>query len=168
MQRYRHIGRGSFYRVIGTADVQAATGPITEDEQVEIYRAEADGTLWVRRHAEFHDGRFELVREDDRTEATAQEVAAACAGQAFGEMIDALDLALHRMFGASMTHLINLEQLRLLRDIHAIVVGKAPPASADLVAAARAVVEVRHSRAGWDMLSAAIGRLEDLVGREGS
>jgi hypothetical protein len=100
----------------------------------------------------------------DRDEALADAIVEAGKGLAFGDFIDGLDLALHRLFAASMTHLVNLEQLRLLRDVHAVTVGKAP-ASDNLVRAARDVVLARYAQGDWSILRDAIGVLEDLVGR---
>ena len=97
--------------------------------------------------------------------AAAAAAAKAMEGLSFGDMFDVWDLVLHETFGASMSHLMNTEQLRLLRDLHHTLISKAP-ASEDLVRVARAVVAARHSGDGWDRLKDAIGELEDLVGRE--
>lgn len=62
-KRYRHQKRGSTYQVIADdAEVQVASGVgIDEAEIVVVYRAESDGSYWVRRRPEFYDGRFELL-----------------------------------------------------------------------------------------------------------
>ena len=57
---WRHIKRGSVYREICRAEVQAATGPICEGDMVVIY-GDALGHVWARKDSEFEDGRFERV-----------------------------------------------------------------------------------------------------------
>jgi hypothetical protein len=57
---WRHIKRGSMYREICRAEVQAATGPICEGDTVVIY-GDALGHVWARKDSEFEDGRFERV-----------------------------------------------------------------------------------------------------------
>ena len=58
---YRHNKRGTTYTLIGEAQVQATNdAPLKDFETVVVYRGE-DGNLWVRRKAEFHDGRFEQL-----------------------------------------------------------------------------------------------------------
>lgn len=54
----------------------------------------------------------------------------------------------------------------MVAQIHAVVVEGAPSAG-DLITAARSVVEWRYYEGleGYESLMAAIGRLEDLVGR---
>lgn len=59
--RYRHKKRGTTYRVIGEANSQVVGEPIGEGDLVVVYRADSDGTLWVRRKDEFYDGRFEAL-----------------------------------------------------------------------------------------------------------
>lgn len=60
-KKYRHITRGTEYTVIGNASLQNATlHNLREGDNMVVYRGE-DGKLWVRGHAEFHDGRFEPV-----------------------------------------------------------------------------------------------------------
>jgi hypothetical protein len=56
---YRHRGRGTFYTVIGRANLQTDR-PIADDEALVIYRGK-DGELWARPVREFRDGRFEPV-----------------------------------------------------------------------------------------------------------
>ncbi len=56
MQLWRHKKRGLNYEVIGTAEVQCSGSDITEAELVVVYRNVDDGSLWVRRRSEFHDG----------------------------------------------------------------------------------------------------------------
>jgi len=69
---YRHKVRGTHYRLLGTAQVQApADAPLTDYEVVALYEG-IDGNLddehshtagerWVRRLSEFEDGRFEKL-----------------------------------------------------------------------------------------------------------
>jgi hypothetical protein len=57
---WRHIKRGSVYREICRAEVQAATGPICEGDMVVIY-GDALGHVWARKVSEFEDGRFGRV-----------------------------------------------------------------------------------------------------------
>lgn len=54
---WRHKKRGTTYKVIGTAEVQAEDC-ILEGDLVIVYRADSDGKLWVRPTEEFYDGRF--------------------------------------------------------------------------------------------------------------
>ena len=62
--RYRHHKRGTVYRLIGYAEVQAPEhAPLIEGEVVVVYRAEHNGELWVRRKPEFEDGRFECIED---------------------------------------------------------------------------------------------------------
>ena len=56
----RHKKRGSTYRVVGTAMLQASE-PVGEACAMVVYRAVDGGSLWVRPEAEFDDGRFEEV-----------------------------------------------------------------------------------------------------------
>lgn len=56
----RHKKRGSTYRVIGTALLQAAE-PVGEACTMVVYRCLDDGRLWVRPEVEFDDGRFEEI-----------------------------------------------------------------------------------------------------------
>ncbi len=59
--RWRHKKRGTTYVEIGRGKLTGGMAPISEFEPVVIYRADADGTLWVRDAAEFDDGRFEFI-----------------------------------------------------------------------------------------------------------
>lgn len=59
-ERWRHKKRGTTYTIVGNAQVQAEE-PLTDYEVVKVYRCEQTGELWVRRLAEFNDGRFERV-----------------------------------------------------------------------------------------------------------
>jgi hypothetical protein len=69
---WRHKKRGSTYKVVGEAQVQAET-PLTDYECVTVYRCLQSGELWVRRNSEFHDGRFELVTAADPAAPGAEE-----------------------------------------------------------------------------------------------
>lgn len=57
---FRHIKRGSTYRVLGEAEAQVAHDfrPLRDGDKLTVYQAE-DGRLWARFVDEFHDGRFE-------------------------------------------------------------------------------------------------------------
>ncbi|MGY3581351.1 hypothetical protein ACVIGB_000580 [Bradyrhizobium sp. USDA 4341] len=57
-RRWRHMKRGSSYAEIGRATSQSAI-PIVEGETVVVYVADIDGSMHVRKDAEFEDGRFE-------------------------------------------------------------------------------------------------------------
>jgi hypothetical protein len=61
MATYRHKKSGGKYTIVGHAQVQAQE-PLTDYEVVTVYRDEK-GNLWVRRKAEFEDGRFEQLTE---------------------------------------------------------------------------------------------------------
>lgn len=59
---WRHKKRGTIYDIIGSATVQASLPPPLHDgAEVLIYRCREDGSLYVRRPTEFHDGRFEKI-----------------------------------------------------------------------------------------------------------
>ena len=60
IRRWRHVARGSAYDELGTAELQAANGPVEEGALLIIYRGD-DGKLWARRASEFGDGRFALL-----------------------------------------------------------------------------------------------------------
>ncbi len=60
--KYRHKKRGTTYTVVGMAEVQADE-PLTDYEVVTVYRCIKTGRLWVRRKAEFEDGRFERLED---------------------------------------------------------------------------------------------------------
>ena len=56
-KRVRHK-KGGEYEVLGQGRIQTST-PLTDMNQVVLYRSVEDGSLWARRASEFHDGRFE-------------------------------------------------------------------------------------------------------------
>lgn len=53
---HRHVKSGGLYTVIMSATREHDLEPLI------VYRGE-DGRVWVRHHAEFHDGRFQPLRE---------------------------------------------------------------------------------------------------------
>lgn len=57
---YRHLKRGTSYRVVGEALLQISTEQLKDGDSVTVYQGE-DGKLFVRGTDEFHDGRFEEV-----------------------------------------------------------------------------------------------------------
>lgn len=62
MSIFRHKVRGTFYRLLGRARVQAPKdAPMQDDEQPLLYMDIDALTLSVRREDEFFDGRFEQV-----------------------------------------------------------------------------------------------------------
>ena len=54
---YRHVKRGTIYRVLHFATLQVE-GPLDEAVVV-VYQDVDTGSVWVRPQAEFFDGRFE-------------------------------------------------------------------------------------------------------------
>ena len=56
---HRHVKRGTTYRVIGPATLQAGVPP-WDGEPMVVYKDER-GIGWVRPEAEFNDGRFEAL-----------------------------------------------------------------------------------------------------------
>ena len=54
--RLQHLKTGGFYRVIGLAKIEATL------EDVYVYEAVSNNTLWVRPKAEMEDGRFVRVK----------------------------------------------------------------------------------------------------------
>jgi hypothetical protein len=62
---WQHKKRGEICKIVGNATVQVSTEPLTDYDEVVVYRSE-DGLLWVRRKTEFYDGRFKFVPKDDK------------------------------------------------------------------------------------------------------
>lgn len=56
---WKHKQRGSFYRIVGGADVQASTRPLVDGDVVLLYHGTTG--YHVRLPDEFFDGRFERV-----------------------------------------------------------------------------------------------------------
>jgi hypothetical protein len=65
---WRHRKRGSVYPLVEEARLQTDGATLSDMEPMRVYRA-ADGSLWVRSAAEFHDGRFEELSASERVEA---------------------------------------------------------------------------------------------------
>lgn len=61
MDKYRHIKRGTTYRIIGTGTLQASTEPVKEGDVMTVYQSLHDGSIWIRKTTEFMDGRFEQI-----------------------------------------------------------------------------------------------------------
>lgn len=61
---HRHVKRGTRYHVIGQARAQCSTTPIRDGDMLTLYQGE-DGVYSVRPPAEFSDGRFVEISEDD-------------------------------------------------------------------------------------------------------
>jgi Protein of unknown function (DUF1653) len=74
LPRYRHIKRGTTYEVLTEGDNENSPG-----ERVVIYRSEADGKVWVRPAAQFHDGRFEPLSPKPNDKALHHCISAAAA-----------------------------------------------------------------------------------------
>jgi len=61
VRTWRHVKRGSTYREIGRAKLQAATIQPREGNTLVVYHGD-DGQLWARLSSEFEDGRFEEIQ----------------------------------------------------------------------------------------------------------
>lgn len=61
---HRHVKRGSLYRLVADAVLQAET-PQADNSYLALYQGE-DGKFWVRPADEFKDGRFEPLPPDHR------------------------------------------------------------------------------------------------------
>lgn len=57
--RYRHVKRGTTYRILHDATMQAE-GPL-DMARVVVYQCETDRRVWVRPYDEFFDGRFQPI-----------------------------------------------------------------------------------------------------------
>jgi len=62
---FKHVKRGSDYRVDGLGTAQAAD-VIRDGDCVVVYKS-CDGRIWVRKREEFLDGRFEEVTDGRKT-----------------------------------------------------------------------------------------------------
>lgn len=60
-QYYRHVKSGGIYELIGKNEItfEADLSPLT------VYRSVKTNVVWARPTAEFFDGRFELLSDDD-------------------------------------------------------------------------------------------------------
>ena len=56
--RWRHVIRGTTYRVLFEAAKAQSSIVILEDMTMVVYQGEDDGLVWVRPAKEFFDGRF--------------------------------------------------------------------------------------------------------------
>jgi hypothetical protein len=64
---WRHKVRGTRYRIIGEARVQCTTDePLQDGRKVLLYQDIESGAYAVRREAEFMDGRFECVAQEEK------------------------------------------------------------------------------------------------------
>lgn len=60
-KRWRHIKRGTTYRVLFEAAKASSIIAALDDMTMVVYQGEADGMVWVRPALEFFDGRFEAL-----------------------------------------------------------------------------------------------------------
>ncbi|MER2635178.1 MAG: hypothetical protein ABTQ30_15130 [Rhizobiaceae bacterium] len=67
VRTFRHVKRGSCYREIARAELQASR-PLREGDTLVVYAGD-DGKVWCRLDIEFDDGRFEEVHSN--TDAVA-------------------------------------------------------------------------------------------------
>lgn len=65
MSKVKHVKRGTVYKVIGEAKIQADI-PLTDYDSVVVYQDEKDGHIWVRPKKEFEDGRFEAYYDCEK------------------------------------------------------------------------------------------------------
>lgn len=68
-KKFKHVKTGGIYEILATGLIEATLMPCV------IYSGN-DGTVWVRPHDEFNDGRFVLIEPeatDQRTAGKADE-----------------------------------------------------------------------------------------------
>ncbi len=66
MRIFRHLKRGSYYRILHEAKMQCndrnpQSYSVVDGEAVIIYQSLEDDSIWVRQRRKFFDGRFEEV-----------------------------------------------------------------------------------------------------------
>lgn len=63
---WHHVKRGTQYRIVSEAELQfSVNGNAIENTRLVIYRAIKGGKVWARPWAEFFDGRFQPIGEDE-------------------------------------------------------------------------------------------------------
>ena len=77
-ERWQHVKRGTFYHIIGCAELQTVTCDLPDGADLVVYRGE-DGKLWAREAGEFTDGRFVPVAATPANGEQVERVRAAIA-----------------------------------------------------------------------------------------
>lgn len=67
---YRHKKRGSLYQDLGNGTLQLEEGAsLTDGDELKVY-IDSMSRLWFRKPSEFHDGRFEKIKESQEVKTT--------------------------------------------------------------------------------------------------
>lgn len=66
MRRFKHVKRGTTYEEIGRGELQSSFTISEGSHTLVVYRAEKDGTIWIRPAEEFDDGRFVLIGDETK------------------------------------------------------------------------------------------------------